>query len=128
MGSNYDGLAIPGSYIDVNDFGSIRELTDYLIYLDKNDDEYNKYISCKDRFSPSDENLFCDICEKLNSEEAKQHRQVILSKEFSYENNCGVNREKSKKLQRQIDHSKKDDSPLYLIFLNIFCWFHNFFH
>ena len=128
MGSNYDGLAIPGSYIDVDDFGSIKELADYLLYLDKNDDEYNKYFTYKRTFTGGTENLFCRICKKLNSEEANQYSQVILSKEFNYENSCGVNREKSEKFQRQIDNSKKDDSWFYLTIVNILCWLHKFFH
>ena len=128
MGSNYDGLAIPGSYIDVDDFGSIKELADYLLYLDKNDDEYNKYFAYKRTFTVGGDSLYCRICEKLNSEEAKRESEVILSKEFNYENSCGVKREKSKKLQRQIDDSKKDDSWFYLTIANILCWLHKYFH
>ena len=128
MGSNYDGLVVPGSYIDVNDFGSIRELADYLIYLDRNDDEYNKYFAYKRTFTVGSENLFCRICEKLNSEEAKKESKVILSKEFSYENNCGAGRVKSAKFQKQIDNvGTDDDNLLFLTFTNTWCWLYTLF-
>ena len=127
MGSNYDGLVMAGSYIDANDFGSIQELADYLLYLDKNDDEYNKYFAYKRKGVPEG-SLYCRICEKLNSDEAKLHTQVTLSQEFNYENNCGVRRAKAEKFQQQIDAARKDDSILVEIFTNIWCWFHKFFH
>jgi len=127
MGSNYDGLAIPGSYIDVDDFGSIKELADYLLYLDKNDDEYNKYFAYKRKFTVRSENPYCRICEKLNSEEAKRVSEVILSKEFSYDNNCGIGKVKSAKFQKQIDNVGTDDNLLFLTFTNIWCWFYTLF-
>ena len=128
MGSNYDGLVVPGSYIDVNDFGSIKELAEYLLFLDKNDDEYNKYFTYKRTFTGGSESLFCRICEKLNSEEAKKESEVILSKEFSYENNCRAGRAKSAKFQKQIDNvGTDDDNLLFLTFTNIWCWFYTLF-
>ena len=36
-GTDYKKIAPPKSFIDVNDFGSVKELTNYLQYLDKND-------------------------------------------------------------------------------------------
>ena len=121
MGSNYEGLAIPGSYIDVNHFGSIKELADYLLYLDRNDDAYNKYFAYKTAYEDGNEDFYCSICEKLNSEEAKQHSQVILSKEFNYINNCGINRGKSAKLQRQIKKALADDSASLSMYNNAKC-------
>ena len=35
-GDNYRQLAPPGSFIDVNNFRSVRALTEYLLYLDQN--------------------------------------------------------------------------------------------
>ena len=46
-GADYKALAIPGSYINVFDFSSLEELADYLMFLDKNDGEYNKYFEWK---------------------------------------------------------------------------------
>ena len=36
--------AIPGSFINAADFESVKELADYLKYLDKNDTAYNQYF------------------------------------------------------------------------------------
>ena len=46
-GADYKALAIPGSYINVMDFPSIEKLAKYLLFLDQNDDEYNKYFEWK---------------------------------------------------------------------------------
>ena len=121
MGSNYEGLAIPGSYIDASDFGSIKELADYLLYLDKNDDAYNKYFAYKTAYMEGNEDFYCSICEKLNSEEAKLRSQVTLSKEFNYEKNCGTNRERSTQFQRQIEKAMGDDSVSLSMYINTAC-------
>ena len=46
-GADYKALAIPGSYINVMDFPSIKKLAEYLLFLDENDDEYNRYFEWK---------------------------------------------------------------------------------
>ena len=46
-GADYRALAIPGSYVNVMDFPSIKKLAEYLIFLDQNDDEYNRYFEWK---------------------------------------------------------------------------------
>ena len=121
MGSNYDGLAIPGSYIDVNDFTSIQELAEYLLYLDKNDDRYNKYFAYKTNYKDGNEDFYCSMCEKLNSEVAKQRSEVKLSEEFNYEKNCGMNRGKADKLKKQIENAMKDDSVSLTVYTNTTC-------
>ena len=121
MGLNYDGLAIPGSYINVNDFGSIKELAEYLLYLDKNDDAYNKYFAYKTKYVNGVGDLYCSICEKLNSKEAKEYSEVKLSEEFNYENNCGMNRGKAKKLKKQVENAMKDKSVSLSLYQNGKC-------
>ena len=44
-GANYSQMAIPGSYINVLDFDSVKDLADYLLYLDKNDTAYMEYFA-----------------------------------------------------------------------------------
>ncbi len=44
---DYFQIAPPHSYINVDDFHSIRQLTDYLTYLDKNDTAYATYFTWK---------------------------------------------------------------------------------
>ena len=128
MGSNYEGLAIPGSYIDVNDFRSIEELANYLLYLDKNDGEYNKFFAYKANFASGGDSLYCRICEKLSSVQATQYSQVALSKVHNYGKNCGINRAKADKFQQQIDASRKGDSVLAAVVKNSWCWTYRKFH
>ena len=121
MGSNYDGLAIPGSYIDVNDFESIQELAEYLLYLDKNDDAYNKYFAYKTKYKDGNADFYCLICEKLNSKWANEHSEMKLSEEFNYEKNCGINRRKAEKFKRQIENAMNDRSNSLSLYKNIKC-------
>ncbi|KYR00802.1 glycosyltransferase [Tieghemostelium lacteum] len=58
-----------GSYIYVGDFSSSKELADYLVYLDQNDEMYKKYFAYrKDKKNYeqwiktfSDKHMYCDI-------------------------------------------------------------------
>ena len=43
-GADYTKLAIPGSYINVLDFKSVKQLAEYLHYLNRNDTAYNEYF------------------------------------------------------------------------------------
>uniref|UniRef100_A0A0R3WSC5 Fucosyltransferase n=1 Tax=Hydatigena taeniaeformis TaxID=6205 RepID=A0A0R3WSC5_HYDTA len=48
---DYEGLLPPRSYINVDDYRTIRELTDYLLYLDRNDTAYATYFAWKEHGS-----------------------------------------------------------------------------
>jgi len=64
-GANYSKLAVPRSYINVVDFKTVKELAEYLHYLDKNSTAYNEYFKwrLKYKVTPNSCNLrFCDIC------------------------------------------------------------------
>ncbi|XP_071811596.1 4-galactosyl-N-acetylglucosaminide 3-alpha-L-fucosyltransferase FUT5-like isoform X1 [Apostichopus japonicus] len=45
---DYERLAPPNSFIHADDFDSIEDLANYIKFLDKNDDEYNKYFRWKE--------------------------------------------------------------------------------
>uniref|UniRef100_A0A5K3G2F6 Fucosyltransferase n=1 Tax=Mesocestoides corti TaxID=53468 RepID=A0A5K3G2F6_MESCO len=45
---DYDDALPPHSYINVDDFKSIRELVRYLLYLDRNDTAYAEYFAWKE--------------------------------------------------------------------------------
>ncbi|KAH3804094.1 hypothetical protein DPMN_132375 [Dreissena polymorpha] len=62
---DYRRVAPPGSYIHVEDFGSVQELAKYIKFLDKNDDEYNKYFRWKQTGSFVDTKFWCRICSLL---------------------------------------------------------------
>lgn len=68
-GANYDHMvAVPGSYINVLDFTSIKKLADYLIFLDKNDSEYNKYFHWKKKYRKGNPECWtCNVCAAANN-------------------------------------------------------------
>ena len=110
MGANYDkGAAIPGSFIDVSDFNSIKELADYLLYLDKNDDEYNKYFAWKTKYGLERGSFYCTVCHELNSEKFLKKSQVVLSEAHSVKNNCVRYKYREEKIKRMIQESRSGD-------------------
>ncbi len=70
-GGNYTAIQAPASaYIDVRDYASVKDLADYLLYLDATPGAYNAYFAWKrvwkvERSGVYTRNL-CDLCEKLN--------------------------------------------------------------
>ena len=111
MGGNYEGIAIPRSYIDVSDFSSIKALADYLLYLDSNDTAYNSYFAWKSDYAINAGplvDLHCSICMALNSKKAKEEKIMTLHETFNRYSKC----DKPFKLKResflkQIQESKK---------------------
>uniref|UniRef100_A0A0K8U973 Fucosyltransferase n=1 Tax=Bactrocera latifrons TaxID=174628 RepID=A0A0K8U973_BACLA len=67
-GANYTRFVPPNSYINARDFASIRELADYLLYLDQNPEEHIKYFTWQEKYylqeTPYD---LWDICEYLQN-------------------------------------------------------------
>ena len=56
----------PNSYINALDFESVKDLADYLIYLDENEQEYRKYFQWKEKYRAIEGgNGLCLTCEKL---------------------------------------------------------------
>ncbi len=45
---DYFEAAPPNSYINVDDFATVKQLADYLKYLDKNDTAYAAYFAWKE--------------------------------------------------------------------------------
>ncbi|CAH3042395.1 unnamed protein product [Porites lobata] len=67
-GANYTKLAIPGSYINVLDFKTVKDLADYLHYLDRNSTAYNEYFKWRQKYRKITLQTFCSFCEVLSSE------------------------------------------------------------
>ena len=67
-GADYTKLAIPGSYINVLDFKTVKQLAEYLQYLDKNNTAYNEYFKWRLKYKVTrfgrDEDILsvCNIC------------------------------------------------------------------
>ena len=70
-GANYTKLAIPGSYINVLDFKTVKDLADYLHYLDQNNTAYNEYFKWRQKYQRVWLNDFCSFCEVLSSDSPK---------------------------------------------------------
>lgn len=92
-GGNYSNrnLAVPGSFINVMDFQTVKELADYLVTLDRNDTAYNEYFTWKDRyyidFPPS---WTCQMCSMLNNASLpiKSYDHQHFEKFWGRTNNC----------------------------------------
>ena len=62
-GANYTKVAIPGSYINVMDFKTVKQLAEYLQYLDKNNTAYNEYFKWRLKYKVTGNILsFCNFC------------------------------------------------------------------
>ena len=66
-GADYKALAIPNSYIDVQDFASPKHLADYLHYLDSNDTAYKEYFIWKKLYQHVAPNRACTLCKQLHN-------------------------------------------------------------
>lgn len=71
---DYDVIAPPHSVIDVTKFKTVKDLVEYLEFLDKNPKEYLKYFEWKKSYvvDVSLEPALCKLCQKLN-EPRKTH-------------------------------------------------------
>ena len=64
--SDYKRLAIPGSYINVMDFKTVKQLAEYLQYLDKNNTAYNEYFKWRLKYKRSPYHYpLCNFCTSL---------------------------------------------------------------
>ena len=64
-GADYTKLAIPGSYINVMDFKTVKQLAEYLQYLDKNNTAYNEYFKWRNKYKVISGigRSLCNICQ-----------------------------------------------------------------
>lgn len=78
-GANYTRFAPPNSYINARDYASIRELTEYLLYLDQNPEEHIQYFIWHERYKirPNEYELQ-DICEYLKNADIVQIKANTL--------------------------------------------------
>ena len=67
-GANYTKMFPPKSYIDVNDFDSVKDLAVYLKRLSQNLTEYRKYFKWKGQYNKYHYNKWCQLCAKLNED------------------------------------------------------------
>ncbi|XP_042872463.1 alpha-(1,3)-fucosyltransferase C-like isoform X1 [Penaeus japonicus] len=71
---NYSVQAPPHSYIDALSFPTVKDLADYLLYLDRNHTAYNEYFQWKANYFVSRGDwarvarAYCTLCERLHTD------------------------------------------------------------
>ena len=73
--ANYENIAIPKSYISVQQFKTPKQLAEYLIYLNKNDTAYMEYFQWKKYYAVKYPARVCLVCKALFDPE-KQRTKV----------------------------------------------------
>ncbi|XP_055389812.1 alpha-(1,3)-fucosyltransferase C [Condylostylus longicornis] len=77
-GADYMRFAPPKSYINAEHFDTIKDLADYLLYLDKNPSEYIKYFWWKKHYKVeiNHNTGFCQLCTFLNQPNRINRKQI----------------------------------------------------
>eukprot|EP00794_Sanderia_malayensis_P005936 gene5936-6623_t len=117
MGTVYDDdderkLVIPGSFIDASKFSSIKELGDYLNYLNSNDTAYNEYFAWKRIYALDDGSLsmYCEICKAMHSEKFKKESILDISEVYNRRKTCvDPYKDKMNKFKKQIKKSRQEN-------------------
>ena len=115
-GANYKKIALPNSYIDVNDFDTIEDLANYIKYLDENDNAYNKHFEYKKSWKLGKPRAWsCKICEMINSIELKPKTYENLGDWYSAKNTCGTRLKKLREIMHRsgVPHPYTDEYYLY---------------
>ena len=96
-GADYSYYLPKSGYINALDFTSPMELAKYLIYLDGNKEEYNKYFEWK-RFlkvgTPQRNGFLCEMCiqlhleDKLNFVTSHVYNQSTFDRMYGLKQNC----------------------------------------
>ena len=102
-GGNYGdrNLAVPGSFINVMDFKTVKDLADYLLMLDKNDTAYNEYFLWKKRYYVDEPPSWtCKMCAMLNNDSLpmKTYDHQHFQRFYGRETNCRLLDEKVDKI------------------------------
>ena len=108
MGSiDKDSDVIKGSYIDVNDFETIKGLADYLLYLDTNSTAYNEYFKWRYHYEIRTKvDSLCEVCKSAHdvTKESKVYENIDYF--WSKELNCDPYLWKINQIKKQISKSK----------------------
>lgn len=75
--ANYSKYLPPNSFINVEDFKTVKSLGSHLNELSKNDDEYLQYFWWKQFYEVVDSHYeFCSLCERLHSRKYINRTQI----------------------------------------------------
>jgi len=95
-GTDYSRDAPPNSVINIQDFDSPKQLSEYLIELDKNEDKYLEYFKWKHEYKVVTgkpfQDAFCRLCEILNDPDYPHQNHDDLDEWWGKEKYCDVNK------------------------------------
>ncbi|XP_055617512.1 alpha-(1,3)-fucosyltransferase C-like [Toxorhynchites rutilus septentrionalis] len=74
-GADYTKFVPPKSYIDAQQFATVQDLVEYLVFLAENPEHYIKYFWWKDHYRIADTQPFCELCQKLHDIGTKEKMQ-----------------------------------------------------
>lgn len=80
----------PNSYLNVLDYGSIKELTDHMQFLASHPEEYIKYFWWKEFYYVRSGYSFCDLCVKLHEQHVTERRQYYQDLDAWYRNGACI--------------------------------------
>ena len=86
---NLQEVLPPKSYIDVNDFSSAKELAEYLLRLDRNDDLYNEYFAWRSTYRCILNWIPCSFCKAFHVVYGRQNSIFSDTRSiFGNQENC----------------------------------------
>ena len=93
---------IPGSFINAADFDSVKDLADYLKYLDKNDTAYNQYFQWKNRYKVVKHQFWlCQLCKALHDPTKPNKIYHKISEFWGFKGSCKVGVERIREIIRR---------------------------
>ena len=98
-GANYSSVVPKGSYIDIMDFKSPKDLADYLKEVASDDNKYRQYFKYKEKYHIKGHatSFQCSICEYLNRNWDKTQIIPRFDLFWSSKTNCSDGEEVLKK-------------------------------
>ena len=89
--TDYKRIAPNKSFISVEDYSSLKELADYILYLDKNTTAYEEFFEWKKYYDITVIDYKCNICLSLHAEKVKNqisHKLYNISTWYSRNHLC----------------------------------------
>lgn len=79
--ADYDSIVPSHFVIDVRKYKTVKELADYLKFLDENPEQYLKYFEWKNHYvvDTSPQEPLCQLCKKLNEPRNKTFYEDIIA-------------------------------------------------
>ena len=90
-GGNYRKIIPEKSYLNVNDFKSPKELADYLLYLDENNEKYLEYFEWTKNVKYYVWRSFCEMCRMLHDPSIPMQYYKNFTDWWIYDNKHNLN-------------------------------------